>query len=252
MLSGISNLVFQILLQLYQVTGNLGLAIISFTLLLRLLLFPLSHRSLHMQKEMRKLQPELNKLKKRHTDPKKLQQAQMDLYKNYNVNPLSGCLPQIVQLVLLIFLYHIFVNFLGQETIHGVVVSPQFLWLDLRLPDKTLILPVVVALSQLLFSVMVLPGGETIDVVPNDSKQKKIKQANKKEEDMADMAQSMQKQMLFVMPVMTGFFAARFPSGLALYWLISTLASMVQQFSVSGWGGLMVYTQRIWNSLRAS
>jgi len=216
---GINAFTTQVLVFLYQITGNLGWAIIIFTVVLRVLLYPLSIKSMRAQKE--------------------IQAAQMELYKKYNVNPLSGCLPQIIQLVLLIVLYQVFINFLGQEVINGVTINPQFLWFNLHLPDKTYLLPIIVALSQLLFSLMILPGGETLDLVPNKNSQK-----NEKEENVAEMAQTMQKQMLFMMPVMTGFFAARFPSGLALYWLISTLMSMVQQGMVSGLGGLEIYTKR--------
>ena len=236
---GINAFTTQVLVFLYQITGNLGWAIIIFTVVLRVLLYPLSIKSMRAQKEIKKLQPEVNKLKQKHKDSKKLQAAQMELYKKYNVNPLSGCLPQIIQLVLLIVLYQVFINFLGQEVINGVTINHQFLWFNLHLPDKTYLLPIIVALSQLLFSLMILPGGETLDLVPNKNSQK-----NEKEENVAEMAQTMQKQMLFMMPVMTGFFAARFPSGLALYWLISTLMSMVQQGMVSGLGGLEIYTKR--------
>lgn len=245
-MSFISSLITTVLISLYQITGNLGLAIIVFTILLRVLLFPLSIKSLKAQKEVKKLQPELKKLQRKHGKNKQaLQAAQVELYKKYNVNPLSGCLPQLVQIAILIILYRIFINFLGQETVQGVTINPLFLWFDLRKNDTSYVLPVLAALSQLVFSVMLLPAGETLDIIPNTSKSKKLQKANEKEEEMADMAQSMQKQMMFMMPLMTGFFAARFPSGLALYWVISTVASVLQQFFISGLGGLEIYTKRV-------
>ena len=91
---------------------------------------------------------------------------------------------------------------------------------------------------------MILPGGETPDVIPNDAKTKKLKEENKKEEDAAEMAAAMQKQMLFIMPVMTAFIAIRFPSGLALYWVASTVFSIVQQYFTTGWGGVTLYAKR--------
>jgi len=243
-MSQITSLVFSVLVQLYQVFGNLGIALIVFTAILRSLLLPITYKSIKAQKKMRELQPELNKLKNKHSDKKKLQKAQMELYQKYNVNPLAGCLPQIVQIGILIVLYRVLIDFLGQDTVNGTAIDPYFLWMDLRSPDKSLILPVVVAGSQLIFSLMVLPGGEVRDVIPNKSKSKKVQEENKKEEGMADMAASMQKQMIFMMPVMTGFFASRFPSGLALYWLATTVFSIGQQLAISGPGGLVIYTQR--------
>lgn len=247
----INEFLLQILVQLHQITGNLGLAILSFTLLIRLILVPLSLPSLKSQKKMKELHPELKKLKEIHGDDKKaLQLAQMELYKKHNVNPLSGCLPQLIQIVFLIVLYQVLVNFVSHSEINGIQLNPDFLWLNLTAPDSLFILPVLAGLTQLFLSVMILPGGETPDIIPNDSKSKKVAVANKKEEDAAEMAASMQKQMLFIMPIMTAFIAIRFPSGLALYWVASTVFSIVQQYFISGWGGITLYSSRLNKLLR--
>lgn len=236
---------FSILLWLYQVTGNLGLAIIVLTLVIRLFLVPLSLPSLKARTKMQELQPELKKLKAKHKDDKvAFQKAQLELYQRYNVNPLSGCLPQLIQLGLLLFLYQAFIGFLSQSQINGVTIDPHFLGLNLTLPDTTFVLPVLSAVSQLVLSIMIAPGAEIPDVVSNTSSKKAVKVANKKEEDVAEMAATMQKQMLFVMPIMTGFIATQFPSGLALYWVMTTVFSIGQQYFVSGWGGLQQYSQR--------
>jgi len=92
---------------------------------------------------------------------------------------------------------------------------------------------------------MISPGAEVRDIVPNKSKLKKVQEANKKEENTAEMAATMQQQMLFIMPIMMGVIAASFPSGLALYWVISTVTSIIQQYYVSGWGGIQIYYQRL-------
>lgn len=236
---------FEVLLFFYQTTGNLGLAIIVFTLIVRFALLPLTLPSLKAQSKMRELQPELNKLKKKLKDDKQgLQKAQMELYQKYNVNPLAGCIPQLVQLGLLIFLYQALISFLGRGQINGINIDPSFLWLNLTNPDSTLVLPIVAGVTQLLLSLMIAPGAETRDIVPNKSKNKKVKEENKKEESMAGMAASMQQQMVFLMPVMTAFIAARFPAGLALYWVITTVFSIGQQLAISGPGGLKTYTLR--------
>lgn len=242
MFNAISDFVIQILFQLYTVTGNLGLAIIALTLIIRFLLVPLSIKSLKSQKKIQDLKPELDKLKKKHKDDKaQFQQAQMELYKKYNVNPLAGCLPYLVQIVLLIILYRVLLKFIGQTEMNGTVINSSFLWLDLRQPDRLFILPVLAGVSQLVLSLMISPGAEVSDVVPNDSKNKAVQKANEKEEDFAEMAASMQKQMIFMMPIMTGFIALRFPSGLALYWVITTVFSAVQQYFISGLGGITSY-----------
>mgnify|MGYP005843742149 CR=1 FL=1 len=238
----------ELLIQLHQLTGNLGWAILVFTLVIRFLLVPLSLPSMRSQKKIRELQPELKKLKDLHgSDKKALQMAQIELYKKHNINPLSGCLPQLVQIGLLIILYNVLINFVSSGVVNGVDLNQSFYWLDLTQPDQTFVLPVLAGVTQLILSLMILPGGETPDIIPNDVKSKKLKEENKKEEDAAEMAAAMQKQMLFIMPVMTGFIAINFPSGLALYWVASTVFSIGQQYFISGWGGVTLYAQRLQN-----
>lgn len=236
---------FEILIFLYQFTGSLGLAIIVMTLLIRSALVPLTLPSLKARKKISEIQPEVNKLKKKHgKDKKALQKAQMELYKKYNVNPLSGCIPQLIQLAVLIFLYRALISFLDQDVLNGNGIDSIFLWLDLTQPDSKYILPVVAGVTQFILSIMISPGGEVRDIVPNKAKNKKVQKENKKEEDMAGMAASMQQQMLYMMPVMTVFIAAKFPSGLAVYWVMTTVFSVVQQYFVSGLGGLKTYLVR--------
>ena len=237
---------FEILLFLYQFTGNLGLAIIAFTILIRLVLVPLTLPSLKARNKITGIQPEVDKLKKKHgKDKKALQKAQLELYQKYNVNPLSGCLPQLAQLAVLIFLYRALIDFLGQDVINGNGIDSIFLWLDLTQPDTKYILPIIAGVTQFVLSLMISPGGEIRDIVPNKAKSKKVQTENKKEEDTAGMAASMQQQMLYMMPIMTVFIAAKFPSGLAVYWVITTVFSIVQQYLVSGLGGLKSYSLRV-------
>jgi YidC/Oxa1 family membrane protein insertase len=241
----------QIILFLYQTTGNLGWALIVFTICVRVLLFPLSHSSLKAAQAMKELQPELKKIQKKHKgDAVKLQAAQSELYKKYNVNPFAGCIPQIVQIAILIFLYQVLSKFFSQSEINGVVINTEFFGLALNKPDPTFVLPVLAGVTQLILSIMVAPGGEQPDLVSNTSTQEKVKEANKKEEDAAEMAATMQKQMLFIMPVMTGFIALSFPAGLALYWTLTTVFSIFQQWYVSGWGGITIYLNRLKTKLR--
>lgn len=236
----------QVILFLYQSTGNLGLALIVFTLAIRAVLFPLSHTSLKAAQAMKELQPELKKLQKKHKgDAVKLQAAQSELYKKYNVNPFAGCIPQVVQIIILIFLYNVLSKFFTHSEINGVVINSSFLGLQLNQPDPTYVIPILAGVTQLLLSLMIAPGAEQPDIVPNDSAQKKVQKENEKEEDIAEMASSMQKQMLFIMPIMTGFIAIKFPAGLGLYWIITTVVSIAQQWYVSGWGGVTLYIQRL-------
>jgi YidC/Oxa1 family membrane protein insertase len=236
-----ANIFSEIILFINSGVGSIGLSIIIFTLLIRSLLLPLTLPSIKSNKKIKELQPEIDKLKKKHKgDQQALAMAQSQLYKAYNVNPISGCLPQLLQFFFLIELYN---------TIRALFSDPtadfnfMFLGADLSQPDKRYIFPIVAGLSQFLLSLMISPATKTPNKVPDNSPFKKVQEANAKEEDVAEMASMMQQQMVFMMPLMTAFIALRLPSGLALYWITGTFFTMVTQAIISGWGGLATY----WN-----
>lgn len=230
------------LLWLYGVTGNnLGLAIILLTLIVRGVLVPFTLPSLRSAQKISKIKPELDKLKKKYSkdskDPKKLQAKTLELYKKHDINPASGCLPQIVQLVFLIALYRVFINSIGEGSINGSSIDTQFFIWDLKSKDTTYTLPILAGVLQLLTSLTLTPG------VEDDPERRKSKEESK--EDVAEMAQTMTQQMIFLMPALTVFMAIQFPSGLALYWTITTAFSFTQQLIISGPGGLRKYLAKV-------
>jgi len=224
------------LLWLYQLTGqNLGFAIILLTLVVRGILVPFTLPQLKSAKKMASLKPELDALKKKHGhDAKLFQQKQMEFYKTHNVNPAAGCLPFIAQFVVLIALYQVFMNTLGGNGM-GEVNSTFFLW-DLKSKDTTYILPVLAGVLQFIMSLTILPAVENQPEKRPGTKEEK--------QDVAEMATTMQQQMVFMMPIMTVIFSIQFPSGLALYWVITTAFSLVQQLVVSGPGALLTYAKK--------
>lgn len=225
-------------------TGDFGIAIILMTVIIRTLLIPFTLPTLKSQQKMRVIKPELDKLKAKHKgDPKKMQQAQMDLFKLHNINPLGGCIPYIAQFIVLIALYNALNTFVNAAATMGIHTS--FLFFDLAKPDRTLVIPVIAALTQLILSLQILPGAEKHDLVPNQSKNKKVQLENKKETQTQDMAETMQKQMVFMMPIMTGIFAYQFPAGLGIYWITTTIYSIAQQWMVSGPGGLFTTLESV-------
>lgn len=230
-----------VLAWIYSLTGSLGWAIIILTIAMRALILPLAIPSQRSQKKMRALQPKLNKLKEQYKDDKTaFAQAQMQLYKDNKVNPLGGCLPMILQLVIFFALYQVLRQFISDGA-SGVFSNITFLGLDLTQRDPTYILPVLAAGTQLILSLMISPGADTRNVVPDTSKSNKTKDLNKKEDDLQEMAATMQKQMVFMMPVMTGLISASFPAGLGLYWIVTTIFSIIQQWFFTGPGGLTKY-----------
>ncbi len=224
------------LLWLYQITGhNLGFAIILLTLVVRGVLIPFTLPQLKSAKKMAQLKPELDALKKKHGhDAKLFQQKQLEFYKTHNVNPAAGCLPFIAQFVVLIALYQVFMNTLGGNGM-GEISSQFFIW-DLKSKDTTFILPVLAGILQFVMSLTILPAVENEPEKRLGTKEQK--------EDVAEMATTMQQQMVFMMPIMTIIFSIQFPSGLALYWVITTAFSLVQQLLVSGPGALLTYAYK--------
>ena len=244
MLNFLVNPITQLLIFLYSLTGNnLGFAIILLTLIIRAVLVPVTIPSLKSAKKLQELKPHLDRLKEKHKDKQKLQLAQLELYKQHGINPASGCLPQIAQLLVLIALYQVFIEFINAPGLNGRALNLNFFWLNLGKPDPYYILPALAGLSQLVFSLMMTSGLESHVKAPKDKKEKQ------KEENSMEMAQSMSQQMLLIMPVMTVLISLKFPSGLALYWVITTVFSLVQQYLVSGPGGLKPAFAKVTNFL---
>lgn len=241
MLNFLTAPITQVLIFFYGLTGNnFGLAILLLTVVIRAILVPITIPSLKSAKKMQDLKPRLDKLKEKYKgDKQKLQLAQLELYKQEGINPAAGCLPQIAQLLVLIALYQVFIGVISGNQINGQPINLKFLWLDLGKPDPLYILPILAGISQLILSLMMTSGLESHVQAP------KVKDAKKKEEDSLEMAQSMQQQMLLIMPVMTGLIALKFQSGLALYWVATTFFSLIQQYIVSGPGGLRTIPLRL-------
>ncbi|MCX6725736.1 MAG: YidC/Oxa1 family membrane protein insertase [Candidatus Shapirobacteria bacterium] len=240
---------------------NFGLAIIVLTLIIRGLLVPLTLPSMRAAQKIKELAPELEKLKKKYADDKKkLAQAQMELYRQHGANPAAGCLPQIVQLIILIALYQAFIGVLRSngdviarlnqilypslKLAEGTIINTRFWYLNLATPDVfhlnglSFPLPglflILAALSQFISSKMMMPEVANLQ-----------KEAEKTETKTDDMATSMQRQMLYLFPLMTIFIGFTFPSGLVLYWFIFSLSTVVQQYYISGWGGLKPWINKI-------
>jgi YidC/Oxa1 family membrane protein insertase len=230
--------ILKVLVYLTQLLGgSFGLAIIALTLLIRLVLIPLTLPAMKSAQKMKELKPRLDELKKKHAkDKRQLQIEQLNLYKEQGINPAAGCLPTIVQFAILIAMYRVFIDFIENGNGESLMANMRFFWLDLSKPDPLYILPILAALSQLILSQMLMTAKE------HHEAKELTKEAQKKEktkgEDTQEMAETLQQQMLYVMPVMTGLIALRLPSGLAVYWVITTIFSLVQQYLMSGPGGL--------------
>lgn len=250
------------LIFLYQLLfQNFGLALIVLTVAIRLALFPLTRSSMRAATKMRELTPEIDKLKKKYgKDQQAFAKAQMELYRQHGANPAAGCLPQIIQLIVLIALYQAFIQVLRvdgdviqklNEVLYpqlqlapGTIINTKFLYLDLGKPDIfhlagiPIPLPgfflLAAALAQLIYSKMMMPTIATAK-----------KEAAKTPGVADDMAASMQSQMTYMFPLFTLLIGYSFPSGLVLYWFTFSFLMAVQQYFISGWGGLEPWLRKL-------
>jgi YidC/Oxa1 family membrane protein insertase len=211
-----------------------GFAIILLTLIIKAVTLPLTMMQLRSMKATQELQPKLQELQRKFgKDRERLAQAQMEMYKEAGVNPLGGCLPLLIQMPILFGLYAALYRLAGLKLLTG----QQFLFIpDLSFPTPTsgidwimryfnegqygtlvayFILPVIFLISQIVMQKMsqtTPPSG--------------------------DPQQALTGQMMTFMPIMFAYFTLTLPSGLSLYWVTSNVLQIVQQYFVTGWGGL--------------
>ena len=216
---------------------SLGIAIIILTIVVKLVLFFPTQHALQGQKEMQKLQPKLDELKKKYgDDPKKMQEETMKLWKEHKVNPFQSCLPMLVQFPVLIGLFYVIrdgsVLALSQHLIYGFyshlswTFGTQFLWLDLLKPD-IYVMPAALVILQFLQMKLTFTLNER-----KKAKEKVVDVGEKKKEPMSP--QKMQQNvMLYGLPIMIGVFPFQFPAAVSLYWGISTLFGIGQQLVVN-------------------
>jgi len=202
---------------------DIGLAIIVLTVIVKIILFPLSKKAIEGQRSLQSLQPKLDEIKKKFADDKEAQsRAMMELYKQEKVNPLSSCLPLLIQLPFFWAIFRVFRDELSGKAVllvYSFVSNPgalnpiAFGFLDFA---KTNIpLAILAGVSQYVQAKMM------------PMQQAPIKTPGAKDENM--MA-AMNKQMLYFMPALTVFICLSLPSGLAFYWFISTLLTIGQQW----------------------
>ncbi len=200
---------------------DFGIAIIVLTIVIRIILYPLSVKALASQKVLQKLQPQLQELQKKHKNDKEKQAKEtLELYRRENINPFSGLLLALIQFPILIALYRVFWNGLKPKELsylysfvpNPVHINAVFLGLvDLSKPH--IVFAVLAGILQFFQTKMLLP-----------------KMAPKVQAQGPDMAMMMQKQMVYVFPVITIVILLGLPSALGLYWIVSGIFSIVQQY----------------------
>jgi len=185
----------------YSFIPNYGLAIIFLSIAIKVIFWPLTHKSQKSMKEMQKIQPKIAELKEKYKDNKdELNRKTMEFYKTNKVNPLGGCLPILIQIPVFFALYRVLLNSI--ELRHAPFIS---FWInDLAAKDPTYISPLLMGASMFMQQKMTPTVGDPA-----------------------------QAKIMLVMPIMFTFMFLSFPSGLVLYWLVSNVLSIVQQYYIN-------------------
>ncbi len=216
----------------HYLSDNFGLAIIALTIIVNGCLLPLTLKQLRSSKAMQDLQPKIAELQKKYAkDKQKLAEEQMRLYRESGMSP-AGCLiPMLIQLPIWIALYQSIIrllaitpeDFLGLSkylypwpiVYSTLPVGSKFLWLNLAVPDQTFLVAVLVGGAMWVQQKMVMTQTA-------DPKQ-----------------QSQNQMMLWMMPIIFAMITLSVPSGLALFWVTSSIIRVIIQYFISGWGGLV-------------
>jgi len=216
--------ILNLLVFLYNIVPghDIGLAIIIMTVLVKLILLPLSEQAIKSQKSLQNLQPKIEELKKKYADNKEeMGRKMIELYKEEKVNPFSSCLPLLIQLPFFWAVFLVFKDGLNGQSldlVYGFINRPEVInpislgIINLSKPNITL--AILAGIAQFWQTKMMV------------TQRASIKAPESKDEDMMAI---MNKQMLYFMPILTIFIGLSFPGGLALYWLVTTVLTALQQ-----------------------
>lgn len=197
--------------------NSAGLAIIAFTIIVKTLMLPLTVKSIRSSKAMQDLQPKIKDLQKKHgSDRQRVSQETMALYQQYQVNPMAGCLPMLIQIPIFLGLY----NAIMQLSTSGAGFWNQgFLWLpSLAEADPWRVLPIVAGLFQFVQTQMMRPANQPKSTDPQ---------------------QAMMNSVMNIMPLTVVFFGWSFAAGPVLYWATQSVYSVIQQWFITGWGNFL-------------
>jgi YidC/Oxa1 family membrane protein insertase len=241
----ITQPITNVLVAIYQLLHGvgipyaLGFSIIVLTALIRLILYPITASQLKASKKMQEIQPHLNRLKEKHkNDAQKLQLETMQLYKEFGINPVAGCLPLLLQLPIIWGLYGVLnstVRATSFQAINKVLYVESLklhtLWdthfFGLQIGQSPSVL--IKTVGPLIFLVPVITG--LLQFIQSKMMFQPVKKTpEQKKSSENDFASAMQTQSLYIFPVMIGFFSNTFPIGLSLYWNTFTIFGIIQQY----------------------
>lgn len=252
---------FNALVLLYQyVPGHdIGVAIIILTLIIRFILYPFSKKSIESQRALQKIQPHVNEAREKYkNDKEKQSQEIMKIYGEHKINPLSSCLPMLIQLPIIFTIYRVFQHGLssnGLEVLYSFVPNPGhinsmfFGVIDLA-AGKNIILAVLAGGLQFIQSWMLMRKRDKKKDAEGDTKSKKSP-TEAAQQQVEAMTQAFSRNTLYVFPLITVWFGYALPAGLPLYWIVTTLFAIGQQYLLERHDKKVAEKQEAQNSANA-
>lgn len=218
-----------VLLYWYIPGRDFGIAVILFTVIIKLAFYPLASKGIKSQKALQELQPKIKEIQEKYkTDRQKQSMALMELYKKEKVSPFSGLMPLFVQLPILIALFQLFGDSFGPKQLAFLYtfmpqlsqINTSFLGI-INLAEASIILAIITGITQFFQTKMMIPA-------PAPSTALRASAGK----PASDFSQIMQKQMLYFFPIFTVFILWRMPAAIALYWLTTTIFTIGQQYII--------------------
>ena len=239
--SSLGDIFANIIVFFYSFTHNYGFAIILMTVIIRVILYPLMQKQMVSMREMQKIQPLMKAVQEKYkNDKERLNKELMALYKEHKVNPMSGCLPLLIQMPILILLFQVLRKF-KYYIPNTEIIDGGFLWIANQytiMENGELVTKAGLALSERLIPFGIF-GIEYIGILPflvagsMYIQQKMTSTGGTAGSKDGGSAQQTQKMMTIMMPLMIGFMSFSLPSGLTLYWFTSTLLGIGQQYLIN-------------------
>jgi YidC/Oxa1 family membrane protein insertase len=211
--------------------GDVGFAIIILTIFVKLILFPLTKKSIKSQILMKRIEPELKRIKKDFPNKEEQAKKTFELYKKYSVNPFSGCLVVLLQLPVIFALYYVFYKALplGTGPLYSFIHSPSSLHTNflglVDLHGKSLVLALMAGVSQFIQGYLATPVKPKVEIIKEGEKP----EPKTFQEELGD---SMQMNIRYILPVFITFIAYKISAAVALYWIISNIFTIVQEWYV--------------------
>lgn len=207
--------------------GDLGIAVIILTIIVKLALFPLSQKSLKGQAKLREMQPEIDAIKNSNKSKEEQARLTFELYKKHKTNPFSGCLLVLIQIPIIFALYYVFFKGLNFEGLYSFIKKPENLntmflgFIDLS--GKSYILAILAGFSQYLQA----------SFMPKPIKKEKKKDDNTMPSFSESFAESMHIQMKYIFPFVVAFISFTISGAVALYWAVSNFFAVLQQIYIN-------------------